>query len=57
LGINFGGLTAWLFPTVGLLSSVILFGQGLSNIKTAMIYREVQNRPKYIVAEKLNFDK
>ena len=57
LGINFGGLTAWLFPTVGLFSSVILFGQGLSSIKTAMIYREVQNRPKYIVAEKLNFDK
>ena len=57
LGIAFGGLLAWLFPTVGLCSSVILFGQGLSNIKTAMIYREVQNRPNYIVAEKLNFDK
>lgn len=57
LGIDFGGLTAWLFPTVGLFSSIILFGQGLTSIKTSMIYREVQNRPKYIVAEKLNFDK
>ncbi len=56
LGIDFGGLTAWLFVAIGLCSSLILFGQGLANIKTTMIYREVQNRPKYIVAEKLNFD-
>ena len=54
LGINFGGLTAWLFPTIGLTSSIALICQGRANLHTAMIYREVQNRPKYIVAEKLN---
>lgn len=55
-GINFGGLTAWLFPTVGLLAAIILLCQGVANIHTSMIYREVQNRPKYIVADKYNFD-
>ncbi len=54
--IAFGGLIAWLFPTIGCLSAIILVCQGLSNIHTSMIYREVQNRPKYIVAEKLNFE-
>lgn len=56
LGIFFGGMLAWLFPTVGVLFAVVLVCQGLANMHTAMIYREVQNRPKYIVAEKLNFD-
>lgn len=56
LGINFGGLTAWLFPTIGIASSLTLICQGRANLHTAMIYREVQNRPKYIVAEKLNLE-
>lgn len=55
-GVAFGGLTAWLFPTVGALSAIILVCQGVANIHTSMIYREVQNRPKYIVADKYNFD-
>ena len=54
--IAFGGLVAWLFPTVGALAALILVCQGMANIHTNMIYKEVQNRPKYIVAEKLNFD-
>ncbi len=54
-GVNFGGLTAWLFPTVGMIGSLVLIGQGLSNIHLAMIYKETQNRPKYIVAERKNF--
>ncbi len=53
--VAFGGLTAWLFPSVGLAAALVLVCQGVANIHTAMIYREVQNRPKYIVAEKLNF--
>lgn len=57
VGINFGGLTAWLFPTIALSASIILVCQGLANMHTAMIYKEVQNRPRYIVAEKKNFDK
>lgn len=54
--VFFGGLLAWLFPTVGALTAIVLVCQGVANIHTSMIYREVQNRPKYIVAEKLNFD-
>ncbi len=56
LGIAFGGLTAWLFPTVGLAVGVILFFQGLANMHLSMVYKEVQNRPKYILSEKWNFD-
>ena len=55
--VAFGGLISWLFPTMGMLSAIILVCQGVANIHTAMIYREVQNRPKYILAEKYNFDK
>ena len=55
-GIAFGGLTAWLFPTAGALTAAVLVCQGLANIHTSMIYKEVQNRPKYIIAEKYNFD-
>ena len=55
LGIAFGGLVAWLFPTVGVLTAIILVCQGVANIHTAMIYREVQNRPKYIISETFNF--
>ena len=57
LGVAFGGLTAWLFPTIGALTAVILVCQGVANMHTAMIYKEVQNRPKYIVAESKNLDK
>ena len=56
VGVWFGGLTAWLFPTVGLIASVVLLCQGAANIHTAMIYKEVQNRPKYIVAERKNIE-
>ena len=55
--VFFGGAVAWLFPTVGLIGGLILFSQGLSNIHTSMIYKEVQGRPKYIVAEKINIEK
>jgi hypothetical protein len=56
-GIAFGGLTAWLFPTLGALTAVILVCQGVANMHTAMIYKEVQNRPKYIVEESKNLNK
>ncbi len=55
--VFFGGLTAWLFPSIGLAAGLILFFQGLANMHTAMIYKEVQNRPKYIVSERVNIDK
>ena len=55
-GVYFGGLTAWLFPTVGLAAALLLVCQGVANIHTNMIYKEVQNRPKYIVADEKNFE-
>lgn len=54
--VAFGGLTAWLFPSIGLATAILLVSQGLSNMHTAMIYKEVQNRPQYILSEKINFD-
>ncbi len=56
LGVWFGGLLAWVFPSVALATAILLVGQGLSNLHLAMVYKEVQNRPKYILAEKINFD-
>ncbi len=55
-GVQFGGLVAWLFPTVTAACAILLVCQGLANMHTAMIYKEVQNRPKYILSEKINFD-
>jgi dolichol-phosphate mannosyltransferase len=55
--IYFGGLTAWLFPSLGCATALILLSQGLANMHTSMIYKEVQNRPKYIISEQKNFDK
>ena len=49
-------LVAWLFPTVVLCFSVSWVLNGLSNIYTGRIYKEVQDRPKYIIREKINFD-
>ena len=56
LDIFYGGLIAWLFPSIVAMGAVILVCQGIANIHTSMIYHEVQNRPKYIIAEKMNFD-
>ncbi len=50
-------LVAWLFPTITLVSSFVFLFNGLSNIYLSRTYFEVQNRPKYIIREKINFDK
>lgn len=50
-------LVAWLFPTVALVGSCVCAFNGLSNIYLARVYSEVQDRPKYIIREKINFDK
>jgi dolichol-phosphate mannosyltransferase len=52
--IYYGGMIAWLFPTIACALAISLVCQGLSNIHLNMIYKEVQNRPKYVVAEKIN---
>ena len=56
-GVYFGGLVAWLFPFIGGMVSILLLCQGFANMHTAMIYKEVQNRPKYIIDKRINFDK
>ncbi len=55
VGVNYGGLTAWIFPTVAFALAVYLVNSYFTNIYVYMTYREVQNRPKYIVKEELNF--
>ena len=49
-------LLAWIFPTIALIGSLSFIFNGISNIYTARIYSEVQDRPKYIISEKINFD-
>lgn len=50
-------LTAWLFPTVGLVAGLGFILNSFTNIYVEKIYEEVKNRPEYIEAEKINFDK
>ena len=49
-------LVAWLFPTIALLSGIVLFLQGFNNIYIGRIYDEVKQRPNFIVSETKNFD-
>lgn len=46
----------WLYPTIVLCFSLSWVFDGLSNIYTARIYKEVQNRPLFIIRDTLNFD-
>ena len=48
-------LTAWLFPTITLISSVLMVHTGLTNLYISRIYDEVKGRPNYIIREKINF--
>ncbi len=48
-------LTAWLFPTITLLFSIMMIHNGLTNLYIARIYKETQGRPNYIIREKINF--
>lgn len=47
-------LVAWLFPTVTLLFGMSFVINWLSNIYLSRIYSEVQNRPLYIIRNKIN---
>ena len=49
-------LVAWLFPTITLFGSLGFVFNGLSNIYLARTYYEVQDRPKYIIRDKINLD-
>ena len=56
LKIFYGGLIAWLYPALGFSVATLLICHGISNIHVGMIYREVQNRPLYILSKTRNFD-
>ena len=47
-------LTAWLFPSIALIGSVIMVHSGLTNLYISRMYDEVKGRPNYIVREKIN---
>ena len=47
-------LTAWLFPSIALLASILMIHTGLTNLYISRIYEEVKGRPNYIVREKIN---
>lgn len=49
-------LTAWLFPTITLMFSLMFIFNGLSNTYLKKTYHEVQDRPRYIIAEKINVE-
>lgn len=49
-------LTAWLFPSIGLAFSLSCVFLGFTNAYVARIYREVQNRPEYIIAKTINLE-
>jgi dolichol-phosphate mannosyltransferase len=48
------GLTAYLFPTIGLATAALLVSNGLTNLYLARVYDEVKNRPRYIVGSRIN---
>ena len=48
------GLTAYLFPTIGLATAALLVSNGLTNLYLARVYDEVKNRPRYIVGSRVN---
>ncbi|MBQ9730391.1 MAG: glycosyltransferase family 2 protein [Clostridia bacterium] len=55
-GVNYGGLTAWLFPFIGGCLSVYLINSYFTNVYVYMTYRETQDRPKYVIKEKKNLE-
>ena len=49
-------LTAWLFPTIVLMFSILFILTGFNNIYLRRTYEETRNRPRYIIDE-TNIDK
>ena len=49
-------LTAWLFPTISLATSILLLSNGITDLYLNYLYEDVKARPIYIEREKLNFE-
>ena len=50
-------LVGWIFPALVLLFGINWMLSGINNIFTDRIYREVQDRPKFIISSTINIDK
>lgn len=57
LGVDYGGLTAWLFPSLALAVGLLSINTGLQNLYLSEIYKEERKRPHFIVRELYNLDK
>lgn len=49
-------LTAWLFPTITVCFAILFGVHAMNNVYVKRIYQESQNRPKFIVAERVNIN-
>lgn len=49
-------LTAWLFPTITLATSILLASNGITDLYLGYLYEDVKNRPVYIERDKFNFE-
>ena len=48
-------LTAWLFPTIGLATSLLLISNGITDLYLNYLYEDVKARPIYVERDKINF--
>ena len=54
VGVDYGGIAAWILPALALGVGVLSLGTGLQNAYIRAIYEEVKDRPRYIVEESFN---
>ena len=56
LAVEYGGLTAWIFPALALATGIVSLQQGTQNLYIAEIYEECKDRPLFVVQKTCNFD-
>ncbi len=56
LGIDCGGLTAWLFPSLAVAAGLLSLNTGLQNLYIDEIYKECQRRPHFIIQSTYNLE-
>lgn len=48
-------LEVWLFPSIGLATSIILISNGITDLYLNYLYEDVKARPVYVERDKINF--